>query len=245
MDNKFSILNKNDHDNWHTVEAKKHKFYTKHVDYTLEKNQKKILCINMLKNGVCTYGNKCMYAHSLDEQNVDYFKKKVYDIIKSDEIINIDLSHDEKLAKIFLQMTKVCIDCKNKMCPGGYNCKYGTVDEKYKICYDDLMTGNCKNNDCNLIHLTKKGIKPIISNIKYNASRSSCSGSYNKKYFQDMTNCKIINDDFFISLNRDKNISNYDSDNDSIESIEKIKEYLNNYDSDENCDESIFIYKND
>lgn len=249
--NKYDEKEKNDLDNeWHIVEGKKQKsgvfpYKIGNIEYYQnERNQKKILCNNILKYHKCTYGNKCLYAHSLDEQNVDYIKKKAYDIIRSSENINIDLSKDEKLSKIFLQFTKICDDCKNKVCPGGYNCKYGTVDEKYQTCYDDIMTGNCTKENCKLIHLTQKGIKPIIPIVK---PKNEIQNKNKKIFLREIsTNGTILNDDFFVSLNMNRNFekqNNYDSDSEgeSIESIEKIKEYLEEYDSDENCDSSIFL----
>lgn len=246
--NKFSELNNDINEDWITVEGKKpkHSFYTPKINpksefITNEKNQKKMLCNNMLKNKKCTYGNKCMYAHSLEEQNIDFLKKKAYDIIKSEENINLDLSKDDKLAKTFLQFTKLCNDCKNKVCPGGYNCKYGTMDEKYLICQEDLMSGICNKEDCPLVHLTRKGISPIIPNIKPKIELNRNK----KKFTKDLVSGTVLNDEFFVTLNIGKNNINeeFDSDSESAESIEKMKEYFEEYDSDENCEKSIFIYK--
>ena len=36
---------------------------------------KKILCNNFLNSITCKYGNKCAYAHSYDEQILDYPRK--------------------------------------------------------------------------------------------------------------------------------------------------------------------------
>ena len=35
------------------------------------KNLKKILCHNILTFGSCNYGGKCLFAHKLDEQNIN------------------------------------------------------------------------------------------------------------------------------------------------------------------------------
>ena len=129
-------------------------------------NHKKILCNNMLKFGVCNYNNKCLYAHHTDEQNIDNIRKRAYDIIKStDNNLNIDLSQDHELAKTLIQLTKICNDCLNKICPGGYNCKYGTFDKKYQLCYHNIMYGHCQNGEkCQYIHLTDKGVHHINRN---------------------------------------------------------------------------------
>lgn len=188
--------------------------------------RKKMLCINMIKNNSCPYNYKCMYAHNLDEQLVDPLKKKAYDIIKSVDKHNIDLSQDDELARIFMIYTKVCNECKNNKCTGGYNCKYGVVHDDYQVCYNDFMYGSCYNTGCKKIHLTKKGLLPVTKQRE-------------KQKIRD----KIIGSNFFININKDNNIksTNNDSDESPI-SIEKTKKYLNEYDSDENCDDSIFIY---
>ncbi len=47
-------------------------------------NKKKILCNNYLKGEQCQYGEKCLYAHSIAEQKMDYMRKKAYDIIQNE-----------------------------------------------------------------------------------------------------------------------------------------------------------------
>lgn len=229
---------------WNIV-GKKHKLFgsNKQNNYVPEKCKKKILCKNVLRLGHCTYGDKCMYAHNLEDQNVDFIKQKAYSIIKNDGPFNINLSLDNKLANIFLQLTKVCPDCKNNVCPGGYNCKHGSVSEKYCVCYNDLMNGNCNNADCKLVHLTKKGVLPINyknENVK----------KINTKKFELRTNSKpyigtLLDDNFFTNCCIKKSEDeDYDSDNESVESIEKIKNYLEEYDSDKDCEKSIFTITN-
>lgn len=198
--------------------------------------RKKMLCINMIKNKSCPYGYKCMYAHNLDEQTIDPIKKDAYDIIKSNGIYNADLSQNDDLARIFLIYTKVCNDCKNKKCTGGYNCKYGVVDDKYQVCHSDLMYGTCYDSTCKKIHITKKGVLPIVK--KQEAIKE-------QKHDITKTREKLLNTHIFMNVSKDSKFvsSQYDSDNDeSPTSIEKTKKYLNEYDSDEECEESIFIY---
>src|ERR1700722_17114726 len=55
---------------------------------TDDENMKKILCNNMLIRGKCNYGNKCLYAHNIYEQNVDPIRKKAYDIIMNNKMID-------------------------------------------------------------------------------------------------------------------------------------------------------------
>jgi hypothetical protein len=83
-----------------------------------------------------------------------------YDIIiKKTDLSNIDLHEKYDLYTTLLGMTKVCNKCKTKTCIGGYNCQYGVMDDKYKICIKDLKYGDCTVN-CQFIHLTKQGLKP-------------------------------------------------------------------------------------
>lgn len=128
---------------------------------THEKNSfKKILCYNIIYNGSCKYGDKCLYAHSLDDQNINKLRKEVYDILKSDsDLSNINLKEKCDLYKTMLEMTKYCKNCNNNMCKGGYNCKSGVYDKKYCICINDLNHGFCHNYNCNFIHLSKRGLK--------------------------------------------------------------------------------------
>lgn len=133
-------------------------------------NSKKILCFNMLNYGKCNYGNKCDYAHSLSDQKVEPLRQKVYSIIKSftdqnnndtQSLKNIDLVSDKKIYDAFLSLTRMCSLCNKNLCPGGYNCRNGSINIKSKICYDDFIFGNCRRgNNCLAVHLTKKGLIP-------------------------------------------------------------------------------------
>ena len=130
-------------------------------------NSKKILCYNIINKKICNYGTKCMYAHSLNEQKIDSMRHKIYTILKNDSILNeLDLINDEKLFNTMIQLTKVCSFCLKKICPGGYNCRNGAINNKYKLCYDDLMYGNCKKNNCLSVHLTLRGLIPYIKQKK-------------------------------------------------------------------------------
>ena len=126
-------------------------------------NSKKVLCFNVLANKVCNYGSKCMYAHNLNEQKIEPMRHKIYTILKSsNDLSNIDLINDNKLYSGLLQMTKVCSFCMKKICPGGYNCRNGSINIKYKICFDDLQNGNCIKTNCMSVHLTSRGLVPYF-----------------------------------------------------------------------------------
>ncbi|QKF93877.1 zinc finger CCCH-type protein [Fadolivirus algeromassiliense] len=157
-------------------------------------NSKKILCVNIINKIKCNYGNKCMYAHSLNEQKIEPLRHKVYTIIKcADDLSNIDLVSDPKLYETLLQLTRVCMACSKGQCPGGYNCRNGAVSIKSKICYEDLVYGNCKKNNCTSVHLTDRGLVPYYkqknkelkqndnSNNKYSDGSDE---SYNNIYYK-------------------------------------------------------------
>ena len=85
----------------------------------------KILCFNMLNSGTCSYSDKCLYAHSLEEQCIDVSKKTTIEIFKKKDLKDIDLIKDKELYNNLVILTKLCNECVNNTCPGGYNCKYG------------------------------------------------------------------------------------------------------------------------
>ena len=171
------------------------------------KNIKRILCYNMLKSGSCNYGSKCLYAHNLDEQNIDNIKKRAYELLTKDDLSDINLLEDNELFETLVQMTKLCIMCtkKQNLCPGGYNCKNGTFSPKYQICYSDLVKGECNNNFCKNIHLTKSKL------VSYNNQHNSV----NMAYDNDNSNEKETEDNL-LNLNS----TNHD------QYADKIKTYV-------------------
>jgi len=138
-------------------------------------NRKKILCKNIISNGFCKYSDKCMYAHSLDEQNVSENRRHAYEILRN--ILDnkkcgfADKSMIDKMSYDTLkELTNVCPMCVKKMCTGGYNCKFGVCDEKYCVCYDNLFYGKCNKQlkeQCNKIHIVcdKKGIVDRVDRV--------------------------------------------------------------------------------
>lgn len=162
-------------------------------------NSKKILCYNMLNKKKCNYGNKCMYAHSLTEQKIEPLRHKIYSIIKyNTDLSNIDLNVDHNLYENFLQLTRVCSLCSKGQCPGGYNCRNGAINYKLRICYDDLVYGQCRRISCHSVHLTEKGLKP------YNKSKNE--EIYINVKEPDET--KPLNDDVDIIISNSKVSSN-------------------------------------
>ena len=167
--------------------------------FEYKRNIKQILCKNVLENNYCPYGNSCRFAHSLSEQILTKNKLLVYSIIEEQpDLSHIKIMDDLQLYSDLMIMTKECKKCISGKCNGGFNCSSGVCLKKYKICYKDLTTGNCKNvvyedgknssiKSCIYgIHLTEKGFIPIsIQNYCCNiVSQLENSGS----------SCYMLND---------------------------------------------------
>src|SRR3972149_4101476 len=146
--------------NYYNVDNNRNIDNNKNIDKNII-NNKKILCYNMLIKKHCDYGSKCLYAHSLSEQKIDSMRHKIYTLLRNDDDLkNLDLINDTKLFNGLTQLTKVCTSCIKKICPGGYNCKHGAINKKYRICSDDLLHGNCKRINCQSVHLTERNLIP-------------------------------------------------------------------------------------
>ncbi len=127
-------------------------------------NKKKILCKSVLEGIKCQYGDNCVYAHSLKEQKMDKERKHAYDVIKNQfDLSTLDTTQEE-LYKNLSILTKICNECINKKCPGGVNCKFGVYNKSLQLCNEDMMSGQCKTENCSKIHLTERGFIPINKN---------------------------------------------------------------------------------
>lgn len=191
-------------------------------------NMKRILCYNMLNHKKCSYGNKCMYAHYLSEQKIEDYRYKAYTIIRdSNNLEDLDLKKDIKLLNHLIQLTKVCTLCISGLCLGGYNCRSGAISLKYKICYDDLMYGNCCRNTCQFVHLTQKGLTPYHKQkIKVNKDKKT-----------DIITDSLFNKKFLLQYLSNKP-TYYSSDSETEDEHNRTLQYLN---TDNNSDdESIF-----
>jgi hypothetical protein len=170
-------------------------------------NYKKILCKNITSSGKCIYGNKCLYAHSLDDQNVEPIRVLAYSMVKDDnDLSSIDLSKKKHLYSHLQSFSKLCQFCEEGKCTGGYNCKHGVCKKEYIICLIDLNKGTC-DGSCGYIHLTDKGLVPYGVNVVRNLRTKTT-----------VPRGTIINDEFFNKLNKNivtKNKLNDDSNNDS------------------------------
>lgn len=141
----------------------------RHQHFTLSKslkkgdnNSKRLLCNNILVYGNCSYGDKCSYAHSLNEQKKDNVRERAYELISDclngvDYIVDNDIYDDDELMKTLASLCKVCANCVENKCTGGYNCKFGACDQKFRVCGDDL-DDTCDNTNCKDVHLSKIGL---------------------------------------------------------------------------------------
>ena len=206
-------------------------------------NMKKILCYNIISGKKCNYNNKCLYAHNLSEQNIDHIRAVAYDILKDEtkNLGDINLIENNKLYETFCQLTKVCTSCEKKMCSGGYNCRNGAISRDLKICYDDLVYGNCKYTKCNYIHLTTRSLVPYLKQKNKLKSEKMAqtfkSQNFNKipdKIEDDIVNKNLIN---YLLSGKTSNCESDDSYDD--ENIDDIINYLNN--DNDSSDESIFM----
>ena len=165
-------------------------------------NFKKLLCYNIVNNCKCVYKNKCMFAHTLEEQKKEPIRQYIHNMIYIwDDLSNININDDKNLLDELTILTKECKNCINKKCPGGYNCRFGTCLRENKICYNDMMYGKCYNmimetnhDDIILyrcihgIHLTEKKLIP-----------------YNQRMLSELTNLET---NFLIKHNVNFNSKN-------------------------------------
>jgi hypothetical protein len=203
-------------------------------------NQKKLLCKNIINQKICSYGNKCHFAHNLEEQNVNSKRKYAYSILTLNDLSHISLDENFTLYKSLLELTFICKDCITNKCSGGYNCKFGTCLSKYHVCNNDLIDGNCTNANCTKIHLTKKGLIPYNKKIikqtktfKLNYLENNINNNNNNNNINNINNINIIKNNIIENI-VDNN--KYDDDDENI-SICTVTD--NDNDTDE-CNTSIF-----
>jgi len=188
----------------------------------------KILCINILQNNKCSYGKKCVYAHSLETQTLSPYRKMAYDIINSQNNLKcVNLIDDNELLENLIKLTKVCMTCNNKRCPGGYNCRHGAIDFKHKICYDDLIYGDCKRKECKSIHLTTRGLIPKQTQQNIKEIKKHANETKHIKSLNNITNILLSHTFFPLQQNHADDTSSSDSNN-----TQDVIDYLNDNDSD-------------
>jgi len=52
----------------------------------------------------------------------------------------------------------------NSLCTNCNNCKNGVHSESNYCCYNDLLNGECNDDDCKYYHYTQQGLKPLNTN---------------------------------------------------------------------------------
>ena len=175
----------------------------------MEPNFKKLLCYKIINSNDCSYKNKCMFAHNIEEQKKDDKRELIYNLInKLDNISYINLYEDKELMNDLIIYTKECKSCILNKCPGGYNCKFGACTKDLVICYNDLCYGKCTNplrvftnsngikiHRCiNGIHLTEKKLLPYSQRITNNINIASFGENIN--YFNKQMIISIIINEF-------------------------------------------------
>ena len=214
----------------------------------IEPNFKKLLCYKIINSNECSYKNKCMFAHNIEEQKKDDMRELIYNLInKYDNISYINLYEDKELMNDLIIYTKECKSCILNKCPGGYNCKFGACTKDLVICYNDLCYGKCTNSlkvvtnsnngikihRCiNGIHLTEKKLLPYNQRITSNINIASFGENIN--YFNKQMIISIMINDFTIpkikmllnknnskinSMNIFQDLHNNDNDSSSSSSI--------------------------
>lgn len=179
-------------DDW---EGKSKLYDQDEIGKRLRENYKKMRCQNIINSGKCSYGTKCLYAHSLSEQKVEGMRKVAMDIIlKKSDLSDIDISTNKKLYSHLKCMSSMCPKCKEGECTGGYNCKHGACDPGYMICLEDMNKGTCKGG-CNKIHLTERGLIPYGVRIINSVAEPS---------FKSKIKSTVIDDDFFAKMAKQK-----------------------------------------
>ena len=120
--------------------------------------KKRLLCFSVIHNTPCKFRSSdsrmneqhdgCTYAHTLDEQLIDYDRKFIYQITLDKYLMNFYSIANPKTDELYRQMigmTYLCKKCQQNKCTGGYNCKHGANIPDLKICKNDLLTGQCFN----------------------------------------------------------------------------------------------------
>jgi hypothetical protein len=123
-----------------------------------KRNYKKLLCTKQLMGNNCRYGDKCIYAHTRDEQVIDPIRRHIMSCMETEKYNMIDLKNEKQYVEL-LRYTNLCNGCVNNVCIGGNNCTNGISTKKYLICKNNLINV-CKEN-CGRIH-----IRPQLKDIK-------------------------------------------------------------------------------
>lgn len=139
-------------------------------------NRKRLLCYSFLNDETCLYNNKCAYAHSYEEQNIDDDKIFLYEIIFDEKLMGFYLVNNPKTDEIYKKLlffSNICEQCINKKCTGGFNCRYGSFISTIKICKNDFLSGGCLNK---IVEISMdNNIVEKINKISSNSNFKKCN----------------------------------------------------------------------
>jgi hypothetical protein len=146
-------------------------------------NKNSILCDSLIRGGICEQGLYCNFCHDIKQQNINPDRLLALKIIFDDDIKNLSEYADNKKEIIYDNLKilcKLCNNCQNHCCVGGYNCCEGAINASIKICRSNMMTGTCPNDSPN-----KKRRKPdkelinILSNkINFSEDYGGCKNGF-------------------------------------------------------------------
>lgn len=203
-------------------------------------NTKMILCKNYLQHGRCDFNRDCNYAHGVSDQQLTDLRRKVYELINSVKKSQFKLTTkylylNDAIEDELLILTKLCKKCQEGTCFGGLNCKKGAYNKNYLICKSNLISLNCKMDDCPMIHL-----REISDDEKYNSddenNQNNNQNKFNEicnkydKYFEEVEEkekekeekaeiippLQLLSEDEYFNLlsseSSNSNSSNFDSD---------------------------------
>ena len=182
-----------------------------------DKVYKKTMCKNVANYNTCSQGENCHFAHSLDEQVIDNDRKYVYNLLNdTTDLSDINLNENKSLYDILKILTNICSKCLENHCTGGYNCRNGSCIKKYQLCARDLNYGFCNDQNCDLIHLSKRNLKPFY-NKKNEELKINKNGNSNIN--NDIIGI-VINSNYFKNNTESSSESDIDSDSDIDDILE-------------------------
>lgn len=163
---------------------------------------KHMLCKSIISKKQCHYGQKCLYAHSLEEQKLNKVRDRAFKLIRGDiDASKVNIFQERDLYKTLLSLCELCTKCNEGKCTGGYNCREGAFDKKYVVCSLDLNKGKCTDSDCYKVHLTERGLKPYFDyilesqNMKLSLAKSNQGTLLTSEFFKKIKESKKKQDD--------------------------------------------------
>ncbi len=197
--------------------------------YTINDVKYRILCKSIIDKKTCKYGELCLYAHNIIEQNIDHLNLEVIKLITSNCPLNHIVLTDIKtniLYKKLYSFTSLCHNCINNNCLGGFNCKEGSNCKDLLICKNNFLFGEC-SNDLLKTNYSKIIISkfPELNNKQYMGCKNGhhlTIRSFQPYIIQEQKVDELLNDydsDYYVSEEEEDNIQIIDIDH--VEEVEK------------------------